>query len=66
MTRRRPYDREGDELGADLDLAGERDEWAALVAADTLNQMPVEALIASIKHLAHRLLELTAGSVSTP
>jgi hypothetical protein len=60
MSRHKPYDRKSDDPGNDLRLAGERDEWAALVAADTLNQLPVEALIASVKHLAHRLLELTA------
>lgn len=36
----------------------EREEWRALVAADTLALLPDEALIASIKALAGRLLEL--------
>jgi hypothetical protein len=36
----------------------EREEWRALVAADTLALLPDEALIASIKSLAERLLEL--------
>jgi|HubBroStandDraft_6_1064221.scaffolds.fasta_scaffold1032694_2 hypothetical protein len=58
MSHYKPYDRERDEP-AEMRLAAERDEWSALVAADTLNQLPPEALIASVKHLAHRLLELT-------
>lgn len=37
----------------------EREEWQALAEADTLMMLPKEALVASTKHLAERLLELT-------
>lgn len=37
---------------------GETEEWAALVEADTLHMLPPEALIASVRHLAQRLLDL--------
>ena len=37
----------------------ERDEWHALLEADTLMMLPKEALIASIKVLAAKLLDLT-------
>lgn len=37
----------------------ERDEWQALVDADSLHLLPDEALIASIKQLAQRCLDLT-------
>jgi hypothetical protein len=37
----------------------EREEWAALAASDTLHLLPTEALIASIRQLAGRLLDLT-------
>ena len=37
----------------------ERDEWQALVTEPRLDMLPPEALIASIRHLARRLLELT-------
>lgn len=37
----------------------EREEWKALEEADTLHLLPVEAHIASVKHLAARLLDLT-------
>ena len=37
-----------------------RAQWAALVEAETLTMLPKEALVASIKDLAARLLELTA------
>jgi hypothetical protein len=54
MTRRhKPYDRAADEDPF------ERTEWAALVEAD-FEGLPREALVASIKHLAGRLLELTS------
>lgn len=36
----------------------ERQEWIALADADTLDLLPKEALIATIKHLAERLLGL--------
>ena len=39
-------------------VRNEREEWAALVAADTLHLLPPEALIASIKDLAQRLLDV--------
>lgn len=41
--------------------AGEREEWQALVDADTLHMLPAEAHIASVKHLAQRLLDLDLG-----
>jgi hypothetical protein len=37
----------------------EREEWAALRDADTLHMLPPEALVASIRHLAGRLMDLT-------
>lgn len=37
----------------------EREEWKALVEADTLHMLPKEALVASVQHLALRLLEVT-------
>lgn len=37
----------------------EREEWKALAEADTLHMLPTEALIASLKDLATRLLEVT-------
>lgn len=37
----------------------EREEWKALAEANTLHLLPIQALIASIKDLATRLLELT-------
>lgn len=37
----------------------EQEEWRALAEADTLHMLPAEALIASIKDLATRLLEVT-------
>lgn len=39
----------------------EREEWQALLDVDTLHMLPVEAHIASVRHLAGRLLELTAA-----
>lgn len=50
----------------------EREEWRALATADTLHLLPTEALIATIKHLAERLLAEgdddagTTSSSSTP
>lgn len=44
------------------ELAQERAEWQALVDADTLHMIPPEAHIASVKHLAGRLLELTGNA----
>lgn len=41
---------------------GEREEWRALVEAETLHMIPPEAHIASVKHLAARLLEVTAAA----
>lgn len=46
--------------------ADERAEWQALVDADTLHMLPVEAHIASVKHLAGRLLELTDPATTVP
>lgn len=43
-------------------LVQERAEWQALVDADTLHMIPPEAHIASVKHLAGRLLELTGNA----
>lgn len=43
-------------------LVKEREEWQALVDADTLHMIPPEAHIASVKHLAGRLLELTGNA----
>lgn len=37
----------------------EREQWAALTTVTTLPMMPQEALIASVRHLARRLLDLT-------
>lgn len=37
----------------------EREEWKALEEADTLHLLPIEAHIASVKHLAARLLDMT-------
>lgn len=37
----------------------EREEWQALVAAQQLDMLPKEALIASVRSLAGRLLEVT-------
>lgn len=51
MSRRRPYDRD-----RDPDDWGERAEWRALVESD-FDGIPREALIASIRSLAGRLLE---------
>lgn len=42
----------------------EREEWQALVDADTMNGIPVEAHIASVRHLAQRLLDLTVEGVA--
>jgi hypothetical protein len=42
----------------------EREEWQALVDADTLHMLPPQALIASVKHLAARLLEISDGATS--
>ena len=43
--------------------ADERAEWEALANADTLQMLPKEALVASIKLLAERLLQVTDGEV---
>lgn len=51
VSRRKPYDRDHEP-----DDWGERAEWRALVDAD-FEGLPREALIASIRHLAGRLLE---------
>ena len=39
----------------------ERAEWEALAEGSTLHMLPTEALVASIKHLATRLLALDLG-----
>lgn len=44
----------------------EREEWQALLDADTLHMLPVEAHIASVRHLAGRLLELTEPAATVP
>lgn len=44
---------------ADAQVVMERAEWEALVEADLLHLLPAQALAASIKHLAGRLLEMT-------
>lgn len=41
-------------------IESEREEWRALANADTLHLLPTTALIASIKHLAERLLTIEA------
>lgn len=46
---------------AERTIEQEREEWRALAEADTLHMLPTGALIASIKHLAERLLEVTEG-----
>lgn len=38
----------------------EREEWQALVNEPRLDMLPPEALIASIRDLAQRLLDITA------
>jgi hypothetical protein len=38
----------------------EREQWKALAEADGLTMLPKEALVASIKDLAGRLLDITA------
>lgn len=43
----------------------EREEWKALEEADTLHMLPTEALSASVKHLAARLLALTTETTCT-
>ncbi len=40
---------------------GEREEWAALAMEQRLDLLPVEALVASIHHLARRLLDLSTA-----
>lgn len=40
-------------------LLNERAQWAALATEPRLDMLPVEALVASIHHLAQRLLDLT-------
>lgn len=42
------------------DIHREREEWQALLDADTLHLLPPAALIASVKELAQRLLMFTA------
>jgi hypothetical protein len=37
----------------------EREQWLALRDGDTLHMLPTPALVASIRYLADRLLELT-------
>jgi|HubBroStandDraft_6_1064221.scaffolds.fasta_scaffold03578_9 hypothetical protein len=54
MPRLRPYDRAKDD-----DPWPERREWEALVGSD-FDGLPRETLVSNIKHLATRLLELTA------
>lgn len=39
----------------------EREGWKALATEPRLDMLPTEALVASIHHLAQRLLELTDG-----
>ena len=44
----------------------EREQWQALVDADTLHMLPKEALITSVRDLAARLLVVSASSVGDP
>lgn len=44
----------------------EREQWRALTIEPRLDMLPTEALIASIRHLAQRLLDLTEVRTVSP